>query len=457
MKRSLIAAGETRALLGLAIPMTSVALVNMGMSITDTVMMGWISPRALAAGALISDFQSIIFYFFTGILGAMSPLLAHAVGAGRSGEIRPLLCNAFSAAGIIALPAAAGVAVTPLVLVSIGVDGELVGPGRGYAFALALTVVPMVFVTVWRHTFYAFGRPRVYLAALATVLPLNAMADYVLMFGLGPVPAFGLVGAGLASALVAFSLVGFFAWFTVIDPRLKALNLYSKNWHIDRTGLRELFRLGLPIGATSLGEVGIFLLSTVIASFFGPVALAAHAITLRLAGVVYAAVVGLSHATTVAVGYTAGRGDSGQTSSLIRTSLSVGTTAGLLILAVAVIGASSLPWLFLDGADPATGQVAAITAVLIFLLGILNAFQGPAFAAAAALRGLKDTRTPMKHYLTGYWLVGLPVGWVTAFPLDYGVYGIWFGFVAGMAVTAVLVTKQLLRRLDEPVALCNIA
>ncbi|HSH40804.1 MAG TPA: MATE family efflux transporter, partial [Arenicellales bacterium] len=198
MKTPSFAAGEARALVSLAVPMTGVALVNMGMSITDTVMMGWISPKALAAGAVVSDLYSIVFYFLGGILGAVSPLLAQALGAGRIEEVRPTLHNAFAAAAIIAVPAAACVILAPVALVVLGVDRELIASARGYTLGLALTVIPMIFATVWRHAFYAVGRPRVYLGAVLMLLPLNALADYLLMFGWGPIPAFGLAGAGFA-------------------------------------------------------------------------------------------------------------------------------------------------------------------------------------------------------------------------------------------------------------------
>jgi len=53
------------------------------MSITDTLMMGWIGPTALAAGAVVSDLYSLVFYFSAGILTIVATLAARAVGAGE--------------------------------------------------------------------------------------------------------------------------------------------------------------------------------------------------------------------------------------------------------------------------------------------------------------------------------------------------------------------------------------
>ncbi len=446
MNRPLISAAEVRALAGLAAPMTGAALVNMGMSITDTVMMGWIGPTALAAGAVISDLYSIVFYFMAGILAAVSPMIAQALGAGRHAEVRRLLRQGTVTAALVAVPAAAVVAVSPELLVAIGIEADVIALGRGYAWTLAPTVGLMMFVGVWRHAFYALGRPKVYLAAIVLALPANAAADAVLMFGSGPFPALGLVGAGLASALVAFGLLIFLIVVAVSDKNMRRYRLARGRWRVDWKTQAEIFRLGLPIGLSSLGEVGVFLLSTVIIGLFGAAALAAHAITLRLAGVVYALVTGLSQAATVRVGHAVGRADEVALRRSVGSAMALGTATGLIIFASLIGAADLLPRLFLDPSAPSAPAVAAIASGLLVLLGVLNAMQGPAAPAAAALRGFKDTRTPMVFYLSGYWAIGMPTACLMAFPLGLEAAGIWFGFVVGMAGTALLLNFHLFRR-----------
>ena len=76
--KSFVSAVEARELIALTAPITGTALVNMGMSITDTVMIGWSGPDALAAGAVVSDLYSIVYYFMAGILSASAALMAQA-------------------------------------------------------------------------------------------------------------------------------------------------------------------------------------------------------------------------------------------------------------------------------------------------------------------------------------------------------------------------------------------
>jgi MATE family multidrug resistance protein len=427
--KSFVSAVEARKLVALTAPITGTALTNMGMSITDTVMMGWIGPNALAAGAVVSDLYSIVYYFMAGILSASAVLLAQALGARRGAEVRRVLRQGFFAAAILTIPAFYLVWNGSSLLRMFGVEETVIELGNGYRQMMALTIVPMMFVAVWRNAFAALGRPRVFLIATLLALPANGIANAAFMFGVGPIPAMGVAGAGLSSAIVATGLAVGFAAFAALNIEMRQLRLYHR-LRVDKRHLAEIFRLGIPIGFSSFGEVGVYLLSTVIVSLFGATALAAHAITLRMAGVVYALTLGLSQAATVRVSYTLGRDDWHGT-------VEAGT-------------ASSLPWLFLKGGDLGTAAVASTAASLLFLLGALNLALGPTSSATAILRGLKDTRVPMVLTLTAKWAIGMPVAIFAAFHLGLSAGGVWTGLVVAEVATAILMSARLFRRGMEP-------
>ena len=204
--KSFVSAMEARQLIALTAPITGTALTNMGMSITDTVMMGWSGPDALAAGAVVSDLYSIVYYFMAGILSASAALMAQALGARRGAEVRRVLRQGFFAAAILTIPAFFLVWNASSLLCMFGVEETVIELGNGYRQMMALTIVPMMFVAVWRNAFAALGRPKIFLVATLLALPANGLANAVFMFGAGPVPAMGLAGAGLASAIVATGL-----------------------------------------------------------------------------------------------------------------------------------------------------------------------------------------------------------------------------------------------------------
>jgi MATE family multidrug resistance protein len=260
----------------------------------------------------------------------------------------------------------------------------------------------------------------------------------------------GLAGAGLASAIVATGLAVGFAAFAVLNDEMRQLCLFRRCWRVDKRHLAEIFRLGIPIGFSSIGEVGVYLVSTVIISLFGATALAAHAITLRMAGVVYALTLGLSQAATVRVGYAVGRGDSRGMAESSWTALVIGSAFGLVIFAVLAGTSDSLPWLFLKGSEVGTAAVASTAAVLLFLLGALNLAVGPASSAMAILRGFKDTRIPMVLCLTAKWAIVMPVAYFAGFHLGWSAGGVWTGLVIAEVAMTILMCARLFRRGMQP-------
>jgi len=305
----------------------------------------------------------------------------------------------------------------------------------------------MLIVAVWRNAFAALGQSHIFLIATVLALPLNAGLNGLFMFGVGPIPAYGLTGAGIATVIVTTSLALGLGLFASLAPAFRIYRIYVNFWRLDRTILAELFRVGLPIGFSSLAEYGVWLISTVIVSLFGTEALAAHAIALRMAGIAYAIPVSLSQAVSIRVGHALGRRDDAQLLRVVRSGFAVGiagTSSTLLALAALH---NVLPPIFLQGASIDNSQVHQLAATLLLFLAAVMGLDGPRAMAAGALRGLKDTRVPLYLAIVGYWLVGVPMGLVLGFTLGFGSAGIWSGILLGTGVCGVLLNIHLLPRI----------
>ena len=84
------------------------------------------------------------------------------------------------------------------------------------------------------------------------------------------------------------------------------------------------------------------------------------------------------------------------------------------------------------------------------MAGLFQLSDGVQAVAAGALRGLKDTAVPMLLAGFGYWVVGLPLGLLLAFPLGYGAVGVWIGLAAGLFLVAGLITWRWIRLSRPP-------
>ncbi len=433
---------ELGAQLRIAGPLMLASLVNMGMAITDVIMMGWIGPVALAAGAVASDFYSLVFYLCAGVMGALSPVVSHARGAGQHRLIRRTAQQAFWGVTLLALPGALAIWHSPKLLALIGVEQNIIAGAGDYAAMMAFTLVPMLGVAVWRQLLAALADTRSIFRITLVTLGLNAAGNYVLMFGKLGLPALGLAGAGLSSALCAVFMLGALSFYAWRNPQLARYRLFKSPAGPDWVRLRELFRIGLPIGVSSLGEVGVYLLSTAVIGVFGAEALAAHAVALRMAGVLYAFPVALSQAATVRVALASGAGDVAARTRAARTALAAALAAGFLVILAVVPAREVIAGLFVGGNGEA-GRVASYAALLLLILAAMQVFEYFGTVANGVLRGIRDTRVPMLISVASFWGVATAVGLIAGFGLAQEALGIWLGLGSGAAAFSALMLVRL--------------
>ncbi|PWE33384.1 hypothetical protein DDZ14_06315 [Maritimibacter sp. 55A14] len=426
---------ETSALLRLAAPMTLVALVNMAMSVTDTLMAASFGAGGLAAVAVGSDFYSIVFVFAAGTIGGLAPLYAAAAEAGDAGRLRRLRAAGWMLAVLLAFVAVPIVWTAPGYLCRLGIPEMLLEEGRGYTRAMAVTLAPMLVVAMFRNRLLALERPGLIARITACAIPANAALNWVLMHGAGTWSGFGITGLGLSSLLVAFGITVAlcFACSRNGDRGLDFAAICE---------LREALRVGLPIGFTMLAELGVFLGATLFAARFGAETAAAHALTIRLAGLVYAVSIGLQQAATIRMARRAEAGDR-------RLPFIAGTRLGLAagLAHAAILGAVAIPLSDAVLHDPATAETAA---GLIMLLALSELLVPLGAVAAGLMRGLKDTRMPMVFSLLGNWGVTLPTALLLTVA-GLGVTGIWLALASGSVIASALTALRLRRhRAPQP-------
>lgn len=435
---------EGGALLRLGWPIMLIALVNMGMSITDTLMVSMMyGAEALAAVSVGSDLYSIVFYICAGTLGGVAPFYAQAVARQDAADRIRLERIGWAIAALLALPAVPLVWFAPHWLKLFGLDAGLLAQGESFTQAMALTLIPMLGVTLYRTLLTAAENPHAFLKVTLAMLPLNAVGNYVFMQGAGPIPAFGPTGSGMATLLVA---AGTLVALLVMARRgarrdAPAASAEAFDWR----GLLSVLRIGLPIGVTAATETGIYLAVTLYAATLGAADVAAHTLTLRMAGIAYAASFALQQASMVRMARAIGLEDAGQAGEALRASLAVSVIGGTLLLALLGFGAAPLAVWFFDSSPAGLAAIQVATGLLM-LLGLLQFVGYPGLAALGLLRGCKDTRLPMVFKLVAYWMIGAPFGiWLCEMD-NLGVTGLWIGLVTGAFITTALTLLRLYTR-----------
>lgn len=413
---------ESWSLVKLAAPLTGLALVNMAMSVTDTLMTAAFGVEALAAVAVASDFYSILFYLAVGCIGGLGPLYAAAHAAGDTDRLARLRTAGTITCALLALPICGLLWQTPALLSLLGIDQDLADAGTGYVRAMACTLIPMLAVGVLRTRLTAIERPGVMLRITLCAVPLNALFNYVLMYGAFGLPELGVMGAGVSSLLVGV--------LTLAALMREARRVGdSGSDRVEPEDIAAIFRIGVPIGIATLAEVGIYLGATLYAASLSVTDAAAHSVAIRLAGIGYAFYFGLQQASMTRLARVDPR--SGREGDVVGTTMVFGIAIGLSICTTLLMVAAPIANYALQGSTPAAIG-AAIT--VIGVLAVAEVFGPTGAGAAGLLRAREVTRPVMVYSLVGNWLVSAPLIAVFTIVFDMGAVGIWIAMATGTVV-----------------------
>lgn len=435
-------ASEIRNTLAVAAPLAAANLAQMAMQVTNAVMVGSLGAVPLAAAGLGNALNSTLLMTCMGLLTAVSPLAAHAVGAGNRSGAGQVAGGGMIVAAMLAAPVLAMLAAIPLLLSALGYDAGLVAEIRRFLAAIRWGVPAFLAAAVLRFLLVATFHTRVVMAVPVIAVPMNVVLNWLLIFGHAGLPALGSAGAGYATAIVQwFTLLGF-TGFVLCSGRPLRFSIGRAVW----LQIPAILRLGMPIAAMRGIEIGMFVMTGVAMGVISPDALGAHQLVFNVAGVCFMVPLGLAQAATVRVAYQLGRGapDGARRAAFVALALGVGFMAAAGIF----LGTSPrlLTGLYLDLADPGNAGLVAIALRLFLVAALFQLFDGAQVIAGGALRGYRDTAVPMVIAAVGYWAVGFAGGWVLAFPLGYGAIGLWLGLAVGLAVVAIALTLRLYSR-----------
>jgi MATE family multidrug resistance protein len=237
----------------------------------------------------------------------------------------------------------------------------------------------------------------------------------------------------------------------VAHERAHRMGLARTPLRIERARVVRLLRLGTPAAMQLVAEVGVFAAATALVGRLDPIALASHQIALNMAGVSFMFPYGVSSAGAVRVGHAAGRGDAEGVGRSGWAAIAIGV--GVMAIAAVLFFTIPEALVRLFSRDAA---VIALGSTLLFVAAIFQLFDGLQVVATGVLRGLGNTHTAMISNVVGHWVLGLPIGYVLCFRLDWGVMGLWAGLSVGLiAVGLVLLAAWAaevasLRRTLEP-------
>jgi MATE family multidrug resistance protein len=432
MTPTMTKSAHAREMLVLGLPLIGSSLAQMALHVTDTVMVGWYGVVPLAAVVLGASSFFIVFVVGSGFAKAVLPMVAAALGRGDETQVRR-----DTRMGLW-LSIAYGLAVYPIfwwsgpILLALGQSPEVSALAQDYMRVAGLGMAPALVVTVLQSYLSALHRTQVVLWVTLAAVAVNIVVNWALIFGNWGFPELGAPGAAVATVLVQVLSLVLLAVYAGSHPPLRKFRLFQRFWRPDWPAMRQVWRLGLPIGLTGLAEGGMFQASALMMGWIGTVELAAHGIALEVAALTFMLHVGLSSAATIRIARFDGQGDRVALRRAAKVALVLSLAVAVASICLFLAIPQQIVALFVDLAKPKSAEILAYGSALLVLAALFQLADGMQVMALGLLRGVKDTQVPMVLAAVSYWLIGIPCSYLLAFPLGFGGQGLWLGLVVGL-------------------------
>jgi len=415
----------------------------------DILMIGRISPEDLAAAAIGTVIYFALWMLGSGPVMAVSPLVSQALGANQNDtkdarrSVRMALWIVFLMTPLIILaltltePLAILLGQNPVVSQKAGVYVLALGPGL--AFAMATMAL--------RNFLAALEKTKIPLILIMIVTGLNALLNYIFIFGNFGVPRLELLGAGIASSLSYMFGFFLFVLYIRLDKRANSFQIFKNFWSSDWPRFKEVITLGWPMSLTTFFEGMLFNAAVIIMGVIGVMEQAAYQIALNVAALAFMLPYGMSMAGAVRIGLARGANNK----PAIRRAAGTTLIASLLAIMIFAIPVALFPEitasLYMNLEKPENAEVIAFVVGFLPIATAFMFFDAVQVAANQLLRGLKDVNWPMVLTGISYWLIGFPVAYILALKTDIGPNGVWYGLMAGLIAASIFLGARLLQQI----------
>ena len=418
-------APQLRLVWQLSLPAILTQITTIAMQYIDSAMVGALGADASAAIGLVASST----WLFGGVTAAVSAgfsvQVAHRIGAGEYTEARTVVRHGLAAAlTLVALLALLGLGICRQLPCWLGGGAEICADASAYFLTFSL-MLPFSQLNSLTAGFLQCAGDMVTPSVLNAVMcGLDVVCNALL------IPHFGVLGAGMGTALACALVSLAMAWCCCV--RNAQLRLQRGETHAFRPEiLKKAFRIGAPVAVQEIAMNGAMVASTMILAPLGAAAIAANSFAVTAESLCYMPGYGVGSAATTLVGRSVGAGDAAQARRYGNICTALG---GALMGCTGLLMMIFCPFVFRLLTPVAEVRTLAAQALRIGLLA--EPLFGVSIAAAGALRGAGDTLVPSLLNLGSIWIVRLGLSLLLVGKL--GLRGMWIAMAIELCVRGTL-------------------
>lgn len=427
-----------RLFISIFLPILIYQLANFSASFVDTTMTGQYDTLHLAGVSMATSLWIPFFDLLIGIVSALVPIIGHHLGQGKKEKIASDFYQfIYLSLGLSLILFALVFVGAPLVLSHLGLEPLVEEVAKNYLWYLALGIIPLLLFSTIRSLFDALGLTKLSMYLMLLLLPLNGTFNYALIYGAFGFPEMGGAGAGLGTSLAYWVLLLISLLVAVKHPKIRVYELW-KIRPLDKKGLIEGIRLGLPIGGTFFAEVVIFSVVGLVMAKFSSLIIASHQAAMNFSNLMYAFPMSISTSMSIIVSYEIGANRPDDVKKFCK------------LGRLTALGIAGFTFLFLYifrdrvaalyGSDTEFIRTTSVFLTYSLFFQLADTFAAP---LQGILRGYKDTQVPFYLGLIAYWGVSLPLGLFLDHYTSLGPYGYWIGLIASLVTSGILFQWRL--------------
>lgn len=439
--------GKLNNLIMLMLPILGTQLANMGMGFFDASMSGQAGNVDLAGAAIGSNTWAPLHTGFAGVLMAAMPLVANALGEGNSKQISSIITQGMLLAvffGLLVI--VSGIIGLPMLLGQMSLAPEVYHIALWYCAGVGLGVIPFFLTVPLRCLVDTLGHTDLSMKLYVLGLPINALLNYLFIFGKCGLPRLGGIGAGLATGLTYWILFLFFACTAIKVEEFRKYISFKIPEKLSQQ-LRHYLRIGVPMGFSIFLEVAIFCVVAFFEAKFGTEVIAAHQAAMNLSCIIYMIPLSFSMALTIVVGVEYGAKRFIDSKLYTRIGVQLSIAVAFIYLTGEFFGRSIFAYIYSTDAHVQQLFCSFMAYAVVWQCGDMIAapIQG-------VLRGYKDVDSGFWSNVLAYWGICLPVGLLFDYYFNFGPFAYWLSLVLGVLCSAMFMLYRLhwfeKRRLD---------
>jgi len=411
------------------------------MGTTDTIIAGRASPADLAGLGVGNSISMTIFMFISGVIFAVTPIVAQLYGAKKFEQIGKKLREVLWIALFLGILIAVLFMNMGFILNNLPIDKSITDISIKYLQAIALGFTFLTVFTCLRC--YSEGMKLtvpVFVIAFCGMI-LNIPLDLMFVYGWFGAPKLGGVGCGIATTIVSFIMMVAMFFYIAISKNYKKTQPFSKfSWPSSST-TKEAVKLGVPIGLGIFIELSMFSGAGIILAVLGESIVASHYIAINIASLFFMIPLSIGLAAATRVGNLIGEDNPIQAKTASHSTIYLCIIAALVNIAVILVFRE-----FIVGIYTTDIIVFNLTVGLLIYAALFQLPDGIQMGALGSLRGYKDTFVPMILLFISYWIFALPVGYYLTnfgFGNPYGASGMWIGMIIGLCIFSILSILRL--------------